>query len=101
MDTVIQTIAESRKQKPFDPTAFMKQFEFKCKYNKNYNRNQDCTDYQLEISKEIVTEFERQKNTIQHLEKDKSICLKEIESLKNQIARDKEMHNAQVWTLED
>ena len=79
MDTVIET---GKKHKPFDPTTFMKQFEFKCKYNKNYNRNQDCTDYLLELNKEVLTEFERQKNTIEGLENDKASGLKEIERLR-------------------
>ena len=41
------------KDKLFEPSSFINQFDFQCKFNKNYNRNQDCTDYLNEIKKEI------------------------------------------------
>ena len=39
---------------PADPQIFLNQFDFQCKYNKNYNRQQDCTDYLIEVKKELL-----------------------------------------------
>ena len=52
----------------FEPRLYLNQFEFGCKYNKNYNRTQDCTDYLAEIKKELLIALERQKTQIQMLE---------------------------------
>ena len=45
--------------KEFQPQLFLNQFDFICKYNKNYNRHQDCSDYLKEIKKEILISLER------------------------------------------
>lgn len=47
--------------KEFQPQIFLNQFDFICKYNKNYNRHTDCSDYLKEIKKEILLSLERQK----------------------------------------
>lgn len=36
-----------------EPHSFLSQFDFQCKYNKGYNRYQDCQDYMLEMKKEV------------------------------------------------
>ena len=57
-------------EKPFEPSLYMNQFEFTCKYNKNYNRTQDCTDYYIEVKKELLIALERQKTKIGILEQE-------------------------------
>ena len=57
-------------EKPFVPQLYLNQFEFNCKYNKNYNRFQDCTDYLFEVKKEILIALERQQTKIQLLEQE-------------------------------
>lgn len=48
---------QTNKDGLFDPKQFLVQFEFTCKYNKNFNRCQDCTDYLGEMKKEILLTF--------------------------------------------
>ena len=64
-------------EKPFEPKLYLNQFDFGCKYNKNYNRFQDCSDYHQEVKKEILIQLERQK-TQNHILKQENEQLKEL-----------------------
>ena len=56
-----------------------------CKYNKNYNRHQDCSDYLKEVKKEILLSLERQKTQITVLES-------ENKELKNDLVKIRQKH---------
>lgn len=70
------------KPKQMDPQVFLRQFDFCCKYNKSFNRQQDCTDYLLEIRKEILMTLEKQNTSISLLEIENQYLKTELEKLK-------------------
>ena len=60
----------------------MNQFEVACKFNKNYNRHQDCSDYHVEVKKEILIEFERYRSRVAQLETENAKLLAKMSELK-------------------
>ena len=76
---------EQEKAREFEPQTFLNQFDFVCKYNKNFNRHSDCSDYQSESKKEILISLERQKSRI-------SILTEENKALKMELTAATQKH---------
>lgn len=86
------------KQGSTDSGDFLNQFDFGCKYNKNFNRQADCSDYMAEIKKEISIELQKYKNKVTALDKENEFLSNKNDKLKLQL---KESKKKEVSNLVD
>lgn len=84
-----------------DPQVFLNQFDFQCKYNKNYNRQQDCTDYLTEVKKEMLIALVRFKIQITHLQTENTTLKKQLEKLQADHAKLKAQSDNKIQNLKE
>ena len=87
-------------KRQFEPRIYLNQFDFNCKFNKNFSRAQDCNEYLAEVKKEILIVLERQMQKIEDLEDERDHLKNSYAELHSKFKGFQEKHKKTVKFLE-